>query len=44
MLDDCRSTPQEFLVVVCAKSAGGAEGGGCALVSVRAMCRLPHDA
>lgn len=44
MLDDFRSTPQEFLVVVCAKSTGGVEGGGCALLSVRAMCRLPRDA
>lgn len=44
MLDDSRSTPKEFVVVVCAKSAGGVEGGGCALVSVGAMCRLPRDA
>lgn len=36
-----RSTPQELVLVVCVPKM---LGGSCGLVSVRAVCRLPHNA
>lgn len=44
MVEDSRSCPWGFLLVVCAKkNALGGGSGSSAPVSVRAMCRLPHN-